>query len=54
MNSIIMNLKNSKTSDTGRSLLNLNNKIDLKQNDKVYCLIKSQHLLCMEKYKKAT
>ena len=44
-----MNSK-SKTSDPHRLLLSLTDKIDLKRSDK-RCFIKSQHLLCMKKYK---
>ena len=34
MDTIYMNSRNNKTSDTHRSLLNLSDKIDLKKNDK--------------------
>ena len=38
MNTIFMNSKNSKTSDTHRLLLNLTDKIDLKRKDKYIAL----------------
>ena len=49
MNSIFMNSKNSKTSDPHRLLLNLTDKIDLRQKD-IYCFIRYWYLLYMEKY----
>ena len=38
MNTIFMNSKNSKTSDPGRLLRNLKDKIDLKRKDKYIAL----------------
>ena len=53
MNNLFMNSKNSKTSDPHRLSLNLTNKIDLRRRYiYIYCPIKSQYLLYMEKYKK--
>ena len=47
MNTIFMNSKNSKTSDSHRLLPNFTDKVNLKRIDK-----KPQHVLHMEKYQK--
>ena len=52
MDTIFMNSENSKTFKKNVLLLKLTNKLDLRIGEKVYCLIKSYHLLYMEKYKK--
>ena len=45
-----MNSENSKASGHYRLLLNLTDKIDIRRKDKyIYCFIKSQYLLYMEK-----
>ena len=40
MNTIFMNTKSSKTSDPHRILLNLTDKIDLREKKIIYCFIK--------------
>ena len=51
MDTIFMNSKNSWKSDPDRLLFNLTDKINLTRSDKYVAL--SNHLLYMEKYKKA-
>ena len=48
MDTVFMNSKNRKTSDSHRLLLNRSDKIDLIRNEK------KNHLVYMEKYKKVT
>ena len=52
MNTIFMNSKNSKTSDSHRLLLNLTDKIDLRRKDKYIALSNLKIYNTMEKYKK--
>ena len=49
MDTIFMNSENSKTSDCQRLLLNLSDKINLKEKSEICCFIKSDHLLYVEK-----
>ena len=51
MDTIFMNSKNSGKSDLDRLLFNLTDIINLKRSDRYVTL--SNHLLYMEKYKKA-
>ena len=48
MNTIFMISEKNETSDPQRLLLNFTDKVDIK----IYCFIKSQYLLYMEKYRK--
>ena len=52
MNTVFMNTKNSETSDPHRVLLNLTDKLNLRNSNKYVFLSKPEHLLSMEKYKK--
>ena len=52
MDTIFMNSKNSKTTDSHILLLNLTDKINLQRSDK-YVAYLSQHLLYMENIKKS-
>ena len=52
MDTIFMNSKNSKTTDSHIPLLNLTDKINLQRSDK-YVAYLSQHLLYMENIKKS-
>ena len=52
MDTIFMNSKASKTSETYSLLMNLSDKIHLKKSDKYIALSNLQHTLYMVKYKK--
>ena len=53
MDTIFMNLENSKTSDFNKLLLNLSDKMNLKRNDKYVVLSNFSMNFKWEKYKKA-
>ena len=51
MDTIVINSENDKNSDTDKLILNLKNKKHLKEEWQICCLIKSWHLIYIEKIK---
>ena len=51
MDTIFMNLENSKTSEPHVLILKLTDKLNLRRGEKEYRFFKSKHLLYMEKHK---
>ena len=54
VDTIFMNSENNKTSKLHVLILKLINKLDLRIGEMDYCLIKSYHLIHMEKHKRLT